>query len=81
MKANLRRIFKIKLRKGDMVVVTRGRLKGQKGRVTAVHPTLNKISVESINMVKKPPQTKQGRTPRRYYRGSAGRYGLVKLLF
>ena len=31
MKANLRRIFKIKLRKGDMVVVTRGRLKGQKG--------------------------------------------------
>ena len=53
MKDSLRRVFKIKLRQGDMVVVTRGRLKGQKGRVTAIHPSLNKVSVESINMVKK----------------------------
>ena len=48
-----RRLFKIRLRKGDMVVVTRGRLKGQKGRVTATHPYLNQVSIEGVNIVKK----------------------------
>ena len=36
-----------------MVVVTRGKLKGQKGRVTAIHPRLNKVSVDGLNIVKK----------------------------
>ena len=45
--------FKIRLRKGDMVVVTRGRLKGQKGRITAVEPRLNRVSVDGLNIVKK----------------------------
>ena len=54
MKTSLpRRLFKIRLRKGDMVVVTRGRLKGQKGRVAATHPYLNRVSVEGVNIVKK----------------------------
>ena len=51
--SHLNRIFKIKLQKGDLIVVTRGKLKGQKGRVTAVYPRLNKVSVDGLNIVKK----------------------------
>ena len=47
------RIFKIRLRKGDMVVVTSGRLKGQKGRISATFPKLNKVMVENLNIVKR----------------------------
>ncbi len=47
------KIFKIRLRKGDMVVVTKGRLKGQQGRVTATLPKSNKVMVENLNTVKK----------------------------
>ncbi|MYB39833.1 50S ribosomal protein L24 [Candidatus Saccharibacteria bacterium] len=43
----------MKLRKGDLVTVISGRLKGQSGRVTAVHPKLNKVTVENLNLVKK----------------------------
>ena len=46
-------VTKIKLRKGDLIVVTRGRLKGQTGRVTATHPRLNAVSVENLNLFKK----------------------------
>jgi large subunit ribosomal protein L24 len=44
---------KIKLRKGDTVVVRAGREKGKTGKVTAVHPKLNAVTVEGINVVKK----------------------------
>lgn len=46
-------IFKIKLRKGDTVIVRTGKYKGQTGKVTAVHPTENTVTVEGVNIVKK----------------------------
>jgi len=49
----LTNVFKIRLKKGDTVVVRAGKYKGQTGKVTATHPTLNKVTVEGINIVKK----------------------------
>ena len=46
-------VFKIRLQKGDNVVVRAGKYKGKTGKVTATHPTLNKVTVEGINIVKK----------------------------
>lgn len=46
-------LFKIRLRKGDTVVVRAGKYKGRTGKVSAVHPSLNKVTVEGINVVKK----------------------------
>lgn len=45
--------YKIRLKKGDNVVVLSGKYKGKTGKVTATHPTLNKVTVEGINIVKK----------------------------
>lgn len=47
------RIYKIKLKKGDKVIVRSGKHKGQTGKVTATHPRENKVTVEGINVVKK----------------------------
>ncbi len=46
-------ITKIRLRVGDTVVVRSGKYKGDTGKITAVHPTENKVTVEGINIVKK----------------------------
>lgn len=46
-------IYKIRLKKGDTVVVRAGKYKGKTGKITATHPTLNKVTVEGINIVKK----------------------------
>ena len=46
-------IYKIRLKKGDTVVVRAGKYKGQTGKITAVHPRENKVTVENINVVKK----------------------------
>ncbi len=46
-------VTKIKLKIGDIVVVRTGKYKGKTGKVTATHPTLNKVTVEGINIVKK----------------------------
>lgn len=46
-------MFKIRLKKGDEVVVTAGKYKGQKGKITATHPTRNMVTVENINVVKR----------------------------
>ncbi|MFZ1324263.1 MAG: 50S ribosomal protein L24 [Candidatus Saccharimonadales bacterium] len=46
-------VYKIKLKKGDTVVVRTGKYKGQTGKVTTTHPTLNKVTVEGVNIVKK----------------------------
>ncbi len=48
-----RSIYKIKLKKGDTVMVRSGKYKGHSGKVLAVHPMLNKVTVEGINIVKK----------------------------
>lgn len=45
--------FKIKLQKGDTVIVTTGKDKGKTGKVVATHPFLNKVTVEGINIAKK----------------------------
>lgn len=46
-------LYKIKLSKGDTVMVRSGKYKGKTGKVTAVHPKLNKVTVEGINVVKR----------------------------
>lgn len=45
--------YKIRLKKGDLVVVRAGKYKGKTGKVTATHPRENKVTVEGINIVKK----------------------------
>ena len=44
---------KIRLKKGDTVVVRSGKYKGRTGKVTATHPNLNKVTVEGINIIKR----------------------------
>ena len=54
-------MFKIRIKKGDTVVVLSGREKGKTGSVLKTHPTLNKVTVEGISVVKrhvKPTQVK-----------------------
>lgn len=46
-------VFKIRLKKGDTVIVRTGKYKGQTGKITAVHPADNKVTVEGVNIVKK----------------------------
>lgn len=46
-------VHKIRLQKGDTVMVRSGKYKGKTGKVTATHPTLNKVTVEGVNIVKK----------------------------
>lgn len=48
-----KKLFKIRLKKGDTVVVRAGKYKGQTGKVVATHPSENKVTVEGINIVKK----------------------------
>ena len=52
-KLTAKRIYKIRLKKDDVVMVLSGKYKGQTGKVIATHPTLNKVTVEGINIVKK----------------------------
>ena len=44
---------KIKLRKGDDVIVLSGKDKGKTGKITLVKPQINKAVVAGINKVKK----------------------------
>lgn len=46
-------IFKIRLKKGDTVMVRSGSHKGKTGKIVAVHPRTNQVTVEGINIVKK----------------------------
>lgn len=46
-------IYKIRLKKGDTVMVRSGKFKGQTGKISAVHPRENKVTVDGINIVKK----------------------------
>lgn len=47
------RPFKIRLMKGDKVVVLAGKEKGKTGIVEATHPKANKVTVAGIGIVKK----------------------------
>jgi large subunit ribosomal protein L24 len=46
-------IYKIRLKKGDNVMVLQGKDKGKTGKVVAVHPRDNKVTVEGVNIIKK----------------------------
>lgn len=45
--------IKLKIKKGDKVVVTTGRDKGKSGEVLAVFPSENRALVQGVNMVKR----------------------------
>jgi large subunit ribosomal protein L24 len=53
LKAMTGKIYKIRLKKGDTVVVRAGKYKGKTGKITAVHPKDNKVTVDGVNIVKK----------------------------
>jgi large subunit ribosomal protein L24 len=44
---------KMKLKKGDEVVVIAGKDRGKRGQVTKVSPSTNRVVVAGINLVKK----------------------------
>jgi large subunit ribosomal protein L24 len=46
-------LFKIRIKKGDTVMIRSGKYKGRTGKVLATHPSLNKVTVEGINIVKR----------------------------
>jgi large subunit ribosomal protein L24 len=46
-------VTKIKLLKGDTVIVRSGKYKGQTGKITATHPKLNAVTIDGINVFKK----------------------------
>ena len=46
-------IYKIRIKKGDTVIVRTGKFKGKTGTVLATHPSENKVTIEGINVVKK----------------------------
>jgi large subunit ribosomal protein L24 len=47
------KIYKIRIKKGDTVIVRSGKYKGKTGKVEKVHPKENKLTVNGINMAKK----------------------------
>jgi len=47
------KVYKIRLKKGDLVMVRAGKYKGQTGKITAAHPRQNKVTVDGINIVKR----------------------------
>lgn len=51
MKSN--QVYKIRLKKGDTVIVRSGKHKGKTGKITALHPSLNKVTIEGVNIVKR----------------------------
>lgn len=53
-------VYKMRIKKGDTVMVRSGKYKGKTGKVLQVHPKENKVTVEGVNVVKrhrKPTQT------------------------
>ena len=47
------KVYKIRLKKGDTVIVLSGKYKGQTGKILSTHPVLNSVTVEGINIAKK----------------------------
>ncbi len=45
--------IKMKLKKGDQVVVIAGKDKGKTGAILKVNPTANRVTVAGINIIKK----------------------------
>ena len=49
----MEKVYKIRLKKGDLVQVLAGKYKGRQGHVLRTHPKENKVTVEGVNIVKK----------------------------
>ena len=47
------KVHKIRLKVGDNVVILSGKDKGKTGKVLKTHPSLNMVTVENINIVKR----------------------------
>lgn len=47
------KLFKIKLKKGDKVIILAGKYKGKTGKIVATQPKDNTVTVEGINIIKK----------------------------
>jgi large subunit ribosomal protein L24 len=54
-------IYKIRIKKGDTVMIRAGKYKGKTGKVLATHPKDNKVTVEGINIVKRHRKPTQAR--------------------
>ena len=46
-------VTKMKLKKGDQVLIIAGKEKGKTGTITKVSPTTNRVVVAGMNMIKK----------------------------
>jgi len=57
----MQKLFKIRIKTGDMVMVRAGKFKGRTGKVLSVHPKENKLRVEGINVVKRHMKPTQAR--------------------
>lgn len=49
----MNKMYKIRLKKGDMVIVRSGKYKGKTGKVISTSPTDNTVTVEGVNVIKK----------------------------
>ena len=47
------KLFKIRFKTGDKVIVLAGKYKGKTGKILKIHPKDNKVTVDGINIVKK----------------------------
>jgi large subunit ribosomal protein L24 len=50
---NTKTRYKIRLRKGDLVIVLKGKDRGKKGKILRVLPIKDRVIVERVNFVKK----------------------------
>lgn len=46
-------VYKIRLKKDDNVIILSGKYKGKTGKITATHPSENKVTVEGVNIIKR----------------------------
>jgi large subunit ribosomal protein L24 len=57
----MQKLFKIRIKTGDTVMVRSGKFKGRTGKVLSVHPKENKLRVEGVNVVKRHMKPTQAR--------------------
>ena len=52
----------MKIKKGDIVLIIKGKDRGKTGKITSVDPTNNKIKVSGINIVKRHVRASRGKS-------------------
>lgn len=57
----MQKVYKVRIKTGDMVMVRSGKYKGRTGKVLSVLPKENKLRVEGVNVVKRHYKPTQGR--------------------